>query len=572
MFIPATIEECNRLSWSQLDVILVTGDAYIDSSYTGVAIIGKYLIKYGYKVAIIPQPSLKDSSDILKFGIPKLFWGVTAGTVDSMVANYTALKKKRKNDDLTPNGINDKRPDRATIKYVNLIKRYCKKETPIIIGGIEASLRRLAHYDYWDNKIRKSILLDSKADLLVYGEGEKTILEIAKTLETTEGKEQIKNIRGTCYITNNINNIPENYKHLPNFDEVCNDKQNFIKMFNVFYQNNDPINAFGLIQKFGDRYVVQNPPNYYLEGNELDEVYNLNYENDVHPIHKSMGKVKGLETLLFSVTTHRGCFGECNFCAIAVHQGRKIRSRSETSVITEVEQFTYDKRFNGTVRNLGGATANMYKMECQNQIKLGSCKNQRCMFPKLCKSMDINHINHLKLIKKTLEIPTVKKVFISSGLRYDLIQYDINTGSKYLNFIVSHCVSGQMKIAPEHTESSVLDMMAKPDANLLQFVNDFYIISKQANKKQFLTYYLIAGHPGCSIKEMELMRKYLSTKMKVLPEQIQIFTPTPSTYSTLMYYTENHYSNNKKVFVEKNPQKLQAQKDKIINNSYGSNH
>jgi len=593
MFIPATVEECKKLNWEKLDVVLVTGDAYIDSSYCGVAIIGKYLIKNGYKVAIIPQPSLKNSDDILRFGHPKLFWGVTAGAMDSMVSNYTALKKKRKNDDLTAGGINNKRPDRATIKYVNLIKQH-SKNIPIIIGGIEASLRRLAHYDYWENKIRKSILLDSKADILVYGEGEKTILEIADTLKYQNGiagqarndsvgaycirpakiirpdntdnsnkgvcntplqssvKQLVKNIRGICYLTNEINrSLCADFVELPSFEEVVNDKNNFAKMFDIFYQNNSPQNAVGLIQKFGNRYVVQNPPNFYLENDELDEVYNLDFENAVHPIHRDtvgdisdrvnmnkIGIVKGFETTKFSITTHRGCFGECNFCSIAIHQGRQIRSRSEKSIIAEATKMTYDRRFKGNINDLGGATANMYKMDCENQSKFGSCKNKRCMFPTVCKSRNIKHSQHLELIKKTLKIPLIKKVFINSGLRYDLIQYDKNFGDKYLNFIVSNCVSGQMKIAPEHTEDKVLQAMGKPKSDLKKFCDDFYRISKRANKKQFLTYYLIAGHPNCTEKEMEAMKKYFSEKLKIIPEQIQVFTPTPSTYSTLMYYSQ----------------------------------
>ena len=604
MFIPATVEECNDLDWKELDVILVTGDAYIDSSYCGVAIIGKYLIKNGYKVAIISQPSLNNSDDILRFGNPKLFWGVTAGAMDSMVSNYTALKKKRKNDDLTAGGINNKRPDRATIKYVNLIKQY-SKNIPVIIGGIEASLRRLAHYDYWDNRIRKSILLDSKADILVYGEGEKTILAIANSLkdflnddnlkpslrafekcvaipenknrlprsarnginsesstiihynrhpELVSGSPQgipkqvrndgvlkiAKNIRGICYLTNSVNHLQyAGFEELPSFEEVTSDKNNFKKMFDIFYQNNSPQNAVGLIQKFGNRFVVQNPPNYYLENEELDEVYNLDFENAVHPIHRKDGTVKGFGTTMFSITTHRGCFGECNFCAIAIHQGRKIRSRSEKSIIAEVQKMTNDKRFKGNINDLGGATANMYKMECEKQNEFGSCKNKRCMFPTVCKSRNIGHSHHLQLIKKTLKIPFVKRIFINSGLRFDLIQYDKKFGDEYLEFIVTNCVSGQMKIAPEHTENKVLEAMAKPKSDLKKFYNDFMRISKKANKKQFLTYYLIAGHPNCSSNEMEKMKEYFNKELKTVPEQIQIFTPTPSTYSTLMYYCQN---------------------------------
>jgi uncharacterized radical SAM protein YgiQ len=338
-------------------------------------------------------------------------------------------------------------------------------------------------------------------------------------------------------------------------------------MFDLFYQNNDPINANGLIQKFENRFVVQNPPNFYLENEDLDAIYEMDFENDFHPIHKNAGILKGIETTKSSVTTHRGCFGECNFCAIAIHQGRKIRSRSEKSILNEVKKHSFAKNFNGIIKDLGGATANMYKMECENQAKNGSCKNRRCFFPKKCNSLKINHLHHLKLLKAALEIPKIKRVFISSGLRYDLIQNDENFGNEYLNFVVQNCVSGQMKIAPEHTEKKVLDLMGKigkPQADLEKFNKDFYQISKNANKKQFLTYYLIAGHPGCSINEMKKMREFLTKKFNILPEQIQIFTPTPSTYSTLMYYTEKSYIYNSDIFVEKNPAKLKIQKEIVV--------
>ena len=560
MFIPATIDECKKLNWTSLDIILITGDCYIDNAYTGVAIIGKYLIQHGYKVGIISQPALNTSKDILRLGLPNLFWGITAGAMDSMVSNYTALKKKRKSDDLTPNKINNKRPDRATIRYTNLVKQYSKnnpnsKTIPIIIGGIEASLRRLSHYDYWDDSVRRSILLDSKADVLVYGEGERTILELANAYKN---QQNIKNIRGICYTTNSIDDKID-YITLPTYKEVVNAKMKFKEMFDIFYQNNDPINASGLIQKFENKYVIQNPPNYYLEGKELDLVYDLKYENDVHPIHKKEGKVIGLETTKNSIITHRGCFGECNFCAIAIHQGRKVRSRSKESITKEVIKLVSNKYFKGNINDLGGPTSNMYMMECEKQNKIGSCKNKRCLFPVPCKSMDISHFDYFNLIKEIKKIDKIKNVFINSGFRYDLIQYDKN-GKVFLEYVVKHCTSGQMKIAPEHTEKNVLNAMAKPQADLLQFANDFYAITKKAGKKQFLTYYLIAAHPICSEREMQNMKSFFSKKLKIIPEQIQIFTPTPSTYSTMMYYCELDYKDSNKIFVEKSLKKKKIQK------------
>jgi uncharacterized radical SAM protein YgiQ len=570
MFIPATIKECNELNWKELDVILVTGDAYIDSSYCGIAIIGKILINAGYKVALVSQPRLNVADDIMFFGNPKLFWGITAGAMDSMVANWTALKKKRRSDTLTPGGINNRRPDRATLKYVNLIKQFADKQIPIVLGGIEASLRRLAHYDYWENKIRRSLLLDAKADYLVYGEGEKTIIEIAEVLKYKEA-DKIRSMRGVCYLANHIDEIDKNeYILLPTYEEVIADDEQFISMFDTFYKNNDPLNSKGLIQKFDNRYVVQNPPNYYLKNEELDKIYELDYENAIHPKHKLEGEVKGIETIRYSITTHRGCFGECNFCAISAHQGRTIRSRSQASIIREVKKITNDKHFKGNINDLGGATANMYMMDCAKQIKEGSCKNKRCLFPKLCSVRQIDHSQHLQLIQAVSNIPKVKKIFIKSGLRYDLIQYDKKNGGKYFDYIISNCVSGQMKIAPEHIDNNVLKAMAKPEFDLNKFINDYYFKSKKINKKQFLTYYLIAGHPCCSETEMYKMRTYFKNEIKILPEQIQIFTPTPSTYSTLMFFTEKDFQTKQKIFVEKSPAKLQKQKD-IISSKYEKN-
>jgi uncharacterized radical SAM protein YgiQ len=565
MFIPATMAECRSLDWQGLDVVLVTGDAYVDTPYSGIAIIGKYLIKQGYKVGIISQPLLDSSEDILRLGTPRLFWGVTAGAMDSMVSNYTALKKRRKNDVLTAGGVNNKRPDRATIRYVNLIKQHSDKRVPVVIGGIEASLRRLSHYDYWDNSLRKSILLDSKADILVYGEGERTIAQIAECLQNQNldsTLESIKSLRGICYATSTLTNLPSDYITLPSYDEITQSKSAFKNFFNTFYQNTNPNNAVGLVQQYGGRYVVQNPPNYYLTGDELDEVYEMDFENAAHPLHSTDGKVIGIETTLFSVSTHRGCFGECNFCAIAVHQGREIRSRSSESIVREVSKFTADKRFKGNINDLGGATANMYGMECSI-----NCNAKRCLYPTLCKQRNINHSKHLRLIKKVESIENVKRVFINSGLRYDLIQYDKKFGSEYLAYIVSNCMSGQMKIAPEHTDRNVLNAMGKGNADLTRFCDDFYTITDKVGKRQFLTYYLIAGHPGCSMVEMEGMRNYFIRELHILPEQVQIFTPTPSTYSTLMYWIEEDLDGNE-IYVEKDLQMLAMQKELMGSQNY----
>jgi len=558
MFIPATLHETATLGWDQLDIVLVTGDAYVDSSFIGVSVIGKVLMNAGYRVGIIAQPDINTDKDIRRFGEPKLFWGITGGNIDSLVANYTASKKKRKNDDFTPGGLNNKRPDRAVIVYANLVRRYFKNTQPIVIGGIEASLRRIAHYDFWSNKVRKSILFDAKADVLVYGMGEKTVLALAEQLQQ---QKTYQGIKGLSYISKTIN---PDYLKLPDFHTVFKHKTAFSEMFKLFYNNSDPQTAKGLYQQYDDRYLIQNPPNAYLSQNELDEVYNLDFQRDLHPIHKKDGQVRALETIKFSLTTHRGCYGECNFCAISVHQGRSVRWRSEESILREAKQFTTYDDFHGNILDAGGPTANMYGFECKKKINKGTCKDKRCLFPHVCPSLRPDHSQQIQLFRKIKKIKGIQRVFLSSGLRYDLVLEDKKWGQKYLEEIVKHHVSGQLKIAPEHTENHILQLMGKPDSSsLTKFKDHFFRLSKLAGKKQYLTYYLIAAHPGCHEQDMHSLRKYVSQKLKIRPEQIQIFTPTPSTYSTLMYYTQQDPFTGKKIFVEKDPNRKIKQK-KII--------
>lgn len=545
MFIPTTLEEIKKLRWAACDIILITGDVYIDSPYDGTAVIAKTLTKRGYKVGIISQPDLSSDIDIKRLGEPLLFWGVSSGAVDSMVANYTSLNKKRNNDDMTPGGNNDRRPDRAVIRYVNHIKSNFKNTKPIVIGGIEASLRRIAHYDFWSNSVRKSILFDSKADYLFYGMSEKSICEFADAIALGENPQ---NIRGMCYVGKEI---PIGYKELSSYEEAAKDKQLFISMFKDFYQNNDPLNAFGLAQKHGDRYLIQNPPSMYLSQDELDKIYELDYEYDAHPFYKKQGTVKALETIKFSITTHRGCFGECNFCAIAVHQGRRIVSRSEDSVINEAIRLTKLKNFKGIIYDVGGASANMFDMNCKIQTRTGSCKNKRCIGETICKNMDISHTSQINMLNKIRTLPGVKKVFVSSGIRYDLI-LQCNEKEKYISNLAKFHVSGQLKIAPEHTQYKVLNLMSKPSSKyLLEFKRKFDEASKKAGKSQFLTYYFIAAHPGCSKNETIKMKEFINKELHINPEQIQVFTPTPSTYSTLMYYTELNPFTNEPLFIEK---------------------
>ena len=558
MFLPTTKNELKKLNWKQLDIILISGDSYIDSPYIGVAIIGNILYQQGFKVGIIAQPDVKSETDIKRLGEPKLFWGVTGGSVDSMVANYTATKKFRKSDDFTPNGINNRRPDRAVNVYVNLIRRFFKNTSPIVLGGIEASLRRIAHYDFWSNKIKKSILFDSKADILVYGMAEKTIIKLANSLKD---KKDFREIRGLSYISKESK---DDYLQLPTFDEVLKDKDKFIDMFDIFYKNNDPISAKGLCQKHDSRYLIQNPPQEYLSQKELDAVYDLKYERAQHPYYEKQGKVKALETIKFSITTHQGCYGECNFCAIGVHQGRTIRNRSENSIIQEAKTLTEYKDFKGYINDVGGATANMYGYECSKKLKHGTCEDKRCMYPTMCKAMKIDHTPNILLLQKIRKLDRVKKVFVNSGIRYDSILSDKKSGEKYLKEIVNHHISGQMKIAPEHTEDKVLSLMGKPNKkSLVNFKKMFDKLNKESGKKQFMTYYLIAGYPSCEQQDMQNLKSFTSNTLKINPEQVQIYTPTPLTYASVMYYTEKNPFTKEKIFIEKDVIKKERQKNTI---------
>jgi len=560
MFLPTTKKEMQKLGWNQCDIILVSGDAYIDSPFIGVAVVGRMLEKLGYKVGIIGQPDIDNDIDIKRLGEPRLYWGVSGGSIDSMVANYTATKKFRNTDDYTPGGKNDKRPDRAVLAYTNLIRRYFKNTVPIVLGGIEASLRRVTHYDYWQNKLKKPILFDSKADILVYGMGEIALQELTYALDS---KEDYKEIRGICYISKEP---VKSYHQLPTFEECIKEKEKYIDLFDLFYDNNDPISAKGLCQKVDVRYAIQNPPCDYLNEKEMDEVSALPFTRELHPYHRPAGKVKCLETIKFSIQTHHGCWGECNFCAIGVHQGRTIRTRSENSIVNEVKEFKEYKDFKGIISDLGGPTANMYGYECDKKLKLGTCDHQRCVDSKhLCSAMKPNHARVMNMNKKVKQIPGVKKAFVSSGIRYDLITEDKAFGYDYLKSLVNDHISGQMKVAPEHTQQHVLDLMGKPGKQtLIDFKKLYDKLNREAGKKQFLTYYLIAAHPGCEEKDMHELKRFTTQELKMNPEQAQVFTPTPGTYSAVMYYTELDPITRKKIFVEKDTRRKEKQKEIVV--------
>jgi uncharacterized radical SAM protein YgiQ len=562
MFLPTTPEEVKRLGWDGLDVILVTGDSYIDSPFIGIAVIGKVLLNAGYRVGVIAQPDPKTDADISRLGEPRLFWGVTAGSIDSMVANYTSLKKPRRSDDYTPGGLNTHRPDRATIVYANIIRRFSNRihpgqpARPIVLGGIEASLRRVAHYDFWDNTIRRSVLFDTKADYLLYGIAEKATLEFATTLR--DGIDP-RGVRGLCYIAKEK---PGGYIELPSYETVAQDKLAFIDMFHAFYKNNDPVSGRGLCQQHGDRFLVQNPPAPYQTQAELDAVYALDFERLQHPYYEAQGQVKALETIRFSISTHRGCYGECSFCAIAVHEGRTVRWRSQQSILDEAASLISHPEFKGYIQDVGGPTANMYGFECDKKLKNGACPDRRCLFPDICPLLEVDHRPQLELLRQLRQLQGVRKVFVASGLRYDMILGDALCGEAYLREIVEHHVSGQLKVAPEHTEKGVLDLMGKPcSAPLLKFKENFDRLSRLAGKPQFLTYYIIAAHPGCSTQDMLRLKHFTREKLHVNPEQVQIFTPTPSTYASLMYYTGLDPFTRRPLFVEKDPRRKEHQKD-----------
>ena len=553
MYIPATPEETDALGWDKLDVILVTGDAYIDVPSSGVAIIGHVLMNAGFRVGIISQPDVSSPEDIKRLGEPRLFWGVTSGAVDSTVSNYTSLRKKRNSDDLTPGGINNRRPDRALISYSNLIRQHFRETVPVMLGGIEASLRRVAHFDFLTGSLRRSILMDAKADFILYGMAENSILEFAFALKE---KKDVSDIRGLCYFSKEM---PNDAEELPSFEDCADNTTNFERMFEVFYSNSSPGKGRRLVQKHANRYVVLNPPPLPLTPDELDAVYELPFERDLHPFCAARGNVRALETIRFSITSHRGCTGECNFCSIAVHQGTGVVSRSEESIVREAATFKDHSAFKGIISDVGGPTANMYGMECRKGNACGNAR--RCLYPDICTNLVNDHSRQIKLLRSLRNISGIKKVFIASGIRYDLIVNDKKNGERYLAEVMENHISGQMKTAPEHTEGSVLSLMGKPGADVLRkFIDMFNRINSRLKKKVYLTYYFMAAHPGSGEREMKNLRGVINRELRLTPEQVQVFTPTPSTYSTLMYYTGKDPFSHGDVFVEKDRGRKEKQK------------
>ncbi len=555
MFLPSTPQEVAALGWTQLDIILVTGDAYIDSPFIGIAVIGKLLWQNGFKVGVIAQPDLHSDRDITRLGEPLLFWGVSGGCIDSMVANYTASGRRRKSDDYTPGGQNNRRPDRAVIAYANLIRQYFKQTVPLVLGGIEASLRRIAHYDFWDNRVRRSILFDAKATYLLYGMADRAVVELAQSLAAGQAP---TSIRGLCYATATP---PPEALVLPPYQVTAANKDAFVSMFRLFYENNDPVTAQVLVQQQDNRFLVHNQPQPPLSTAELDAIHALDFERELHPHDLQLGKVTALETIRFAITTHRGCYGECNFCAIAVHQGRTIQNRSGESIVSEAKVIATHPAFKGTIADVGGPTANMWGFDCTRKTVKGACRDKRCLYPTICPNLKIDHGPLITLLQRLRAIKNIKKIVVASGIRYDMILADRKNGRTYLREVVRHHISGQMKIAPEHCQATVLEAMGKPGTDvLLPFRQLFNQLTKEEGLEQFLTYYMIAAHPGCTMTAMEELRSFAKKELHLLPRQVQLFTPTPSTWSTLMYWAETNPFNRLPCFVEKSISGRERQK------------
>ena len=556
-FLPITIKEMEEYGWEQADFIYVIGDAYIDHPSFGPAIISRTLENFGYKVAIISQPDINNNNDFKRFGKPRLAFLVSSGNIDSMVNHYSVSKRRRKKDYYTPNGEIGKRPDRALIRYSSKLRELFP-ETPIVIGGIEASLRRLNHYDYWDNSVRRSILLDSKADLLLYGMGEKTIVQVADALDSGLDIKDIIYIRNSVWKTKDEAYLPDNAIYLPTYDEVLKDKMNYVKSFQIQYKNTDAFTGKPLVERYNNWIVVQNPPEFPLSQEEMDATYALPFMRETHPLIEAKGHVPAIDEVKFSVISNRGCYGACHFCALTMHQGRIIQSRSKDSILDEVKIISQDKNFKGYIHDIGGPTANFYHPSCDKQTEHGVCTHKECLGYNPCKNLKVDHTDYLDILKAARNLPGIKKVFVRSGLRYDFIMYDKN--QEFFEELVQHHISGQLKVAPEHVDDRVLTRMGKPSRELYdQFVNEYQRINQKFNKDQYLVPYLMSSHPGSTLDAAITLAEYLRD-IGHMPEQVQDFYPTPGTASTCMYYTGIDPFNNERVYVPKDPHEKAMQR------------
>lgn len=554
-FLPVTREEMEERGIYQPDFVYISGDAYVDHPSFGAAIITRLLENQGYSVGIIPQPDWKKKESIALFGEPRLAFLVSGGNMDSMVNHYTVSRKHRKTDAYSPGGEMGLRPDRAVTVYSNLI-RQTYKNTPIILGGIEASLRRLAHYDYWADTMKHSVLLDSGADMISYGMGEKSVLKIAEALDMGIPVNHITNIPGTVYRTKEP---PKNGIFLPSYEQVSGDKRTYAESFRIQYENTDPFTGKTLIESYGGKgYIVQNPPSKPLSQKEMDKVYGLPYVGTYHPMYEKEGKIPAIEEIRFSITSNRGCFGGCNFCALAFHQGRIVQTRSHESILEEAVRFTKEPDFKGYIHDVGGPTADFRHPSCKKQLTKGVCKNRQCLFPEPCRNLEADHKDYLELLRKLRKLPGIKKVFIRSGIRFDYVNED--PSPDFLDELVRFHISGQLRVAPEHVSDQVLYYMGKPGYRAYEeFVRKFYKVNEKYGMKQYAVPYLMSSHPGCTMKEAVKLAEYVRD-MGFMPEQVQDFYPTPSTMSTCMYYTGIDPRTGEKVYVPKDPKEKAMQR------------
>ena len=556
-FLPINRTEMEEKGLSQMDFVYICGDAYVDHPSFGSAIISRVLESFGYSVGMLCQPDWRDPESITEFGEPRLGFLVSSGNMDSMVNHYTVSKKRRSQDAYSPGGKAGMRPDYAVIVYCNLIRRTYKK-TPIIIGGIEASLRRLGHYDYWSGKVRRSILLDSGADILAYGMGEKCIIEIADALNSGIRACDVTFVRGTVFKTRNADET-EDAIRLPAFEEIKTDKKSYAKSFAIQYKNTDPFAAKRLVETYdGSLYVVQNPPQKPMTMQEMDDVYALPYMRAYHPSYEAQGGIPALKEVKFSLTSNRGCYGDCNFCALTFHEGRIVQARSHESILAEAKQCIEDPDFKGYIHDVGGPTAEFRKPACAKQLKAGACQHRKCLFPEPCPNLEVDHSDYLKLLRKLRNLPKVKKVFVRSGIRFDYVMADRNR--TFLRELCQYHVSGQLRVAPEHISDNVLSKMGKPRVTVYNaFVKEFEKINRELDMKQFIVPYLMSSHPGSTLKDAIALAEYIK-KLGYMPEQVQDFYPTPGTISTCMYYTGLDPETLKPVYVATNPHEKAMQR------------
>ncbi len=556
-FLPVCRREMEERGWESVDFVYVSGDAYVDHPSFGHAIITRVLEAHGYRVGIIPQPDWKNPSSITEFGEPRLGFLVSAGNMDSMVNHYSVSKKRRKTDAFSPGGVTGRRPDYAVVVYGNLIRQVYKK-TPVILGGIEASLRRLAHYDYWSDRLKRSVLLDSSADIISYGMGERSIVEIAEALESGIAVNDITFVPGTVYKTKNLDSVYDGIM-LPGYDEMKADRLSYARSFYTQYCNTDPFSAKRLIEPYGEHlFVVQNMPSMPLSQEEMDSVYSLPYMRTYHPSYEKDGGVPAIAEVKFSLVSNRGCFGGCNFCALTFHQGRILQARSHESLIEEAETLIKEPDFKGYIHDVGGPTANFRHPSCQKQLSHGVCKDRQCLFPKPCPNLKASHQDYVNLLRKLRNLPGVKKVFIRSGIRFDYVMEDPD--DTFFLELCEHHISGQLKVAPEHVSDGVLRKMGKPANRVYQaFGKKYQELNKKLNKKQYLVPYLMSSHPGSTMREAVELAEYIRD-LKYMPEQVQDFYPTPSTISTCMYYTGVDPRDMTPVYVPKNPHEKALQR------------